>query len=96
MCCGTGWVSRCRSIWCRRPFIWRERLPLTANSKIDKKTLTKLAGELGVVEDDYDAPAYADRETAGGGVGDGARRPAGPDRPAWITSSTAAAPHCRP
>ena len=28
-------------------FHWRERLPLTANSKIDKKTLTKLAGELG-------------------------------------------------
>jgi amino acid adenylation domain-containing protein len=36
-------------------FHWRERLPLTANSKIDKKTLTKLAGELDVVED-YDAP----------------------------------------
>ena len=30
-------------------FVWRERLPLTANSKIDKKTLTALAGELGVV-----------------------------------------------
>ena len=38
-------------------FHWRERLPLTANSKIDKKTLTVLAGELSVVEDDYDAPA---------------------------------------
>ena len=38
-------------------FIWRERLPLTANSKIDKKTLTVLAGELGVSEDNYDAPA---------------------------------------
>ena len=38
-------------------FVWRERLPLTANSKIDKKTLTILAGQLEVVEDDYDAPA---------------------------------------
>ena len=37
-------------------FHWRERLPLTANSKIDKKTLTALAGQLSVVEDDYDAP----------------------------------------
>jgi len=38
-------------------FHWRERLPLTANSKIDKKRLTALAGELGVSEIDYDAPA---------------------------------------
>ena len=37
-------------------FHWRERLPLTANSKIDKKALTKLAGELAAVEDGYDAP----------------------------------------
>ena len=29
---------------------------MTANSKIDKKTLTALAGELDVVEDNYDAP----------------------------------------
>ena len=36
--------------------VWRERLPLTGNSKIDKKTLTTLAGQLDVVEDDYDAP----------------------------------------
>jgi non-ribosomal peptide synthetase component F len=40
-------------------FLWRERLPLTANSKIDKKTLMALAGQLEVVEDDYDAPATA-------------------------------------
>ena len=38
-------------------FVWREQLPLTANSKIDKKTLTRLAGQLTVVEDRYDAPA---------------------------------------
>jgi surfactin synthase thioesterase subunit len=38
-------------------FVWRERLPLTANSKIDKKALTKLAGELNVADDsNYDAP----------------------------------------
>ena len=37
-------------------FIWQESLPLTANSKIDKKTLTRLAGELSAGEDHYDAP----------------------------------------
>jgi amino acid adenylation domain-containing protein len=37
-------------------FHWRESLPLTANSKIDRKTLTALAGEFGVVEEDYCAP----------------------------------------
>jgi hypothetical protein len=37
-------------------FHWQERLPLTANSKIDKKTLTSLAGELITVKDNYDAP----------------------------------------
>src|SRR5664279_3465869 len=38
-------------------FHWRESLPLTANSKIDRKTLTALAGELDVVEEDYYAPS---------------------------------------
>ncbi|MBO0789856.1 MAG: non-ribosomal peptide synthetase, partial [Ktedonobacteraceae bacterium] len=37
-------------------FHWRESLPLTANSKIDRKALTALAGELGLVEEDYHAP----------------------------------------
>ncbi|MEV7234974.1 amino acid adenylation domain-containing protein [Streptomyces sp. NPDC051020] len=37
-------------------FHWRESLPLTANSKIDRKTLQALAGELGLVQDDYRAP----------------------------------------
>ncbi len=41
-------------------FHWRESLPLTANSKIDKKTLTALAGELDgsdVAEQDYHVPS---------------------------------------
>ena len=38
-------------------FHWREHLPLTANGKIDKKTLTALAAQLSAVEDNYDAPA---------------------------------------
>jgi non-ribosomal peptide synthetase-like protein len=39
-------------------FHWREGLPLTANSKIDSKSLTALAGELGdaAAGADYDAP----------------------------------------
>jgi surfactin synthase thioesterase subunit len=38
-------------------FHWRENLPLTANSKIDKKALTALASELGTAEAGYQAPA---------------------------------------
>jgi amino acid adenylation domain-containing protein len=37
-------------------FHWRESLPLTANSKIDRKTLAALARELDVVEESYYAP----------------------------------------
>ncbi|MFL5662024.1 MAG: non-ribosomal peptide synthetase, partial [Ktedonobacteraceae bacterium] len=37
-------------------FHWRESLPLTANSKIDRKRLSALAAELDVVEEDYQAP----------------------------------------
>ncbi len=37
-------------------FHWRERLPLTANSKIDRKRLSALARELDVVEEGYHAP----------------------------------------
>ncbi|MDX3073771.1 amino acid adenylation domain-containing protein [Streptomyces sp. MI02-7b] len=37
-------------------FHWREILPLTANSKIDRKALTALAGELDVPEDERQAP----------------------------------------
>ncbi|OAH14506.1 non-ribosomal peptide synthetase [Streptomyces jeddahensis] len=35
---------------------WREALPLTANSKIDRKTLTALAAQLHSAEDDVQAP----------------------------------------
>ena len=37
-------------------FHWREKLPLTANSKIDRKTLTALARELGAVGPGDQAP----------------------------------------
>jgi amino acid adenylation domain-containing protein len=37
-------------------FHWRETLPLTGNGKIDRTSLTRLAGELDVVGEDYDAP----------------------------------------
>ncbi len=38
-------------------FHWQETLPLTANGKIDRKTLTALAGELDVAEQDYHPPS---------------------------------------
>ncbi|MEV6178093.1 amino acid adenylation domain-containing protein [Streptomyces sp. NPDC052015] len=38
-------------------FHWRESLPLTANSKIDRRRLVELAAELHVVDDDRQAPA---------------------------------------
>ncbi|MEU1599614.1 amino acid adenylation domain-containing protein [Streptomyces sp. NPDC005708] len=38
-------------------FHWRASLPLTANSKIDKKTLTALATQLATSGDDHEAPA---------------------------------------
>ncbi|MEU1407594.1 amino acid adenylation domain-containing protein [Streptomyces sp. NPDC005728] len=38
-------------------FHWRAGLPLTANSKIDKKALTALAAELATSEDDHEAAA---------------------------------------
>lgn len=37
-------------------FHWRESLPLTANSKIDRKKLSALAAELAVVVQNHDAP----------------------------------------
>ena len=64
-------------------FHWRESLPLTANSKIDKKALTALAA--GARRRRRRRPpgaGHADRAAARGRVGEGARRAAGPDRPA--------------
>ncbi|NMO55196.1 amino acid adenylation domain-containing protein [Actinoplanes sp. TBRC 11911] len=37
-------------------FHWRESLPLTANGKIDRTTLTALAADLDAVREDYQAP----------------------------------------
>ncbi|MFI9722773.1 amino acid adenylation domain-containing protein [Streptomyces sp. NPDC052396] len=40
-------------------FHWREALPLTPNSKIDRTALTALAGQLDTAEAEYDAPRTA-------------------------------------
>jgi amino acid adenylation domain-containing protein len=46
-------------------FHWREALPLTANSKIDRRALGALAGELEAVRDDFRAPdTPAERQVA--------------------------------
>jgi amino acid adenylation domain-containing protein len=37
-------------------FHWRDQLPLTANSKTDRKALTALAGDLDATEENYHAP----------------------------------------
>ncbi|MGY1706509.1 amino acid adenylation domain-containing protein [Geodermatophilus sp. SYSU D00697] len=39
-----------------KAFHWRERLPLTTNSKIDKKALTALAADLAAVEEEHSSP----------------------------------------
>lgn len=51
-------------------FHWRERLPLTANGKIDKKNLAALAAELDAVDEDYDAPATGTEERLAGAWAD--------------------------
>jgi amino acid adenylation domain-containing protein len=40
-------------------FHWREALPLTGNGKVDRKTLTALAGELDVADDAHEEPGTA-------------------------------------
>ena len=48
-------------------FHWRASLPLTANSKIDRKALTALAADLDVVPQDVDAPATATEQRVAAG-----------------------------
>jgi amino acid adenylation domain-containing protein len=43
-------------------FHWQQSLPLTANSKTDRKTLTSLAADLAVLEEDYQPPITATEE----------------------------------
>ena len=92
--CGTGWLSRCPSTWSRRPSTGGSSLPLTANSKIDKKALTG-----------WPESSTSSRTTTTLHV----RRPSSGWRPrgrrcsafrrtrsaGGTTSSTAAAPRCR-
>ena len=63
-------------------FHWRESLPLTANSKIDRKKLTALAAELAVVARNHDAPCTPTEERLAAAWSTGARHPPRPDRPA--------------
>ena len=77
-------------------FHWRERLPLTANGKIDKKALTQLAGTPRRRRGGPRCRSHSDRAPGGGGLGEGAGHAAGSDRSAATTSSsTAVAPPCR-
>ena len=55
-CCGSGWADRCPHYMVPAAFHWRDKLPLTANGKIDTKALTALAAELEVVDRTGDAP----------------------------------------
>ena len=76
-------------------FHWRESLPLTANSKIDKKRLTALAAELAVVVENHSRAVHADRGAAGRRLEQGARHPRKTRSAGWTTSSTGAARPCR-
>ena len=40
-------------------FHWRDTLPLTANGKVDRKTLTALAGEIEVAQQNHEDPITA-------------------------------------
>ena len=63
-------------------FHWRETLPLTGNGKIDRTVPDKALPESSMSSGGLRRAAYADREAAGSSVGEGARHPAGADRPA--------------
>ena len=50
-------------------FHWQERLPLTANSKIDRKRLAALAAELAIARGGLSSSSHGDRAAAGGRMG---------------------------
>ena len=63
-------------------FHWRDSLPLTDNGKVDRKALMALAGELDCRPGRLRRARDAGRAAGGGGMGDRAGHPAGPDRQA--------------
>ena len=63
-------------------FHWRESLPLTANSKIDKKKLAATRRGARRRRGGPPRALHADRGAAGSRLEQGARHPPGPDRPA--------------
>ena len=75
-------------------FQWRESLPLTANSKIDKKTLTSAGWRAQRRRGRLRRAAYADRAAAGGRRGRRCSAFRRTRSAGWTTSSTAVAPHC--
>ena len=80
--CGTGWPRRCPTYMVPSAFHWQESLPLTANSKIDKKALTALAAELAVADESYDAPSTPTEQRLAAAWAKVLGIAAGPDRPA--------------
>ena len=56
-CCATGSPESLPAYMVPTAFHWQENLPLTANSKIDTKTLTALATELDLAGHDHQPPA---------------------------------------
>ena len=79
-------------------FHWRESLPLTANSKIDKKTLTALAGELddAAAGPDYHAPGTPTERRLAAAWAKVLGVPRGSDRPARQLLRPGRQRRCRP